>query len=62
MPDGPALSLHPLLARRWSPTTFDPAEEVSEDAVEILLEAARWRTRGADADPAGLPAGSDDEP
>jgi len=42
MPDGPALSLHPLLARRWSPTTFDPAEEVSEDAVEILLEAARW--------------------
>jgi hypothetical protein len=32
-----APSLHPLLARRWSPTTFDPLAEVSEDDVETLL-------------------------
>ncbi len=38
--DGPRL--HPLLARRWSPTTFDPAHDVSPAEVDVLLEAARW--------------------
>jgi nitroreductase len=51
VPDRPAPSLHPLLARRWSPTTFDPAAEVSEDAVEILLEAARWAPSAGNSQP-----------
>src|SRR3954451_4619347 len=51
MSDGPALSLHPLLARRWSPTTFDRADEVSEDAVELLLEAARWAPSAGNSQP-----------
>ncbi|MGI8691307.1 MAG: nitroreductase family protein [Geodermatophilaceae bacterium] len=34
--------LHPLLASRWSPTTFDPSARVSPAEVESLLEAARW--------------------
>ncbi|SDY93110.1 hypothetical protein SAMN05661080_05061, partial [Modestobacter sp. DSM 44400] len=35
-------ALHPLLSSRWSPTTFDITHEVSDDVVEVLLEAARW--------------------
>jgi nitroreductase len=34
--------LHPLLARRWSPTRFDRAHEASLAEVDSLLEAARW--------------------
>lgn len=35
-------SLAPQLAERWSPRSFDPAFELSDDAVTTLLEAARW--------------------
>jgi nitroreductase len=34
--------LHPLLSERWSPRAFDAAHDVSDDAVNALLEAARW--------------------
>lgn len=51
MDDRPAESLYPLLARRWSPTTFDPGAEVSEDEVETLLEAARWAPSAGNSQP-----------
>jgi Nitroreductase family len=51
MHDRPVASLHPLLARRWSPTTFDPAAEVSEADVEALLEAARWAPSAGNSQP-----------
>jgi nitroreductase len=44
-------SLHPLLARRWSPSTFDPRGEVSEADVETLLEAARWAPSAGNSQP-----------
>jgi nitroreductase len=49
--DRPAPSLHPLLARRWSPTTFDASDEISEDVVEVLLEAARWAPSAGNSQP-----------
>jgi nitroreductase len=51
VPDRPPPSLHPLLARRWSPTTFDPAAVVDDDAVETLLEAARWAPSAGNSQP-----------
>jgi nitroreductase len=43
--------LHPLLARRWSPTTFDPAHELGEAEVALLLEAARWAPSAGNSQP-----------
>lgn len=34
--------IHPHLAARWSPRSFDPAATVSQEQVTALLEAARW--------------------
>ncbi|RBY83558.1 nitroreductase [Geodermatophilus sp. TF02-6] len=48
-PEGPVL--HPLLAGRWSPTTFDPAYEASPAEVEVLLEAARWAPSAGNSQP-----------
>jgi nitroreductase len=44
-------ALHPLLAQRWSPSTFDPAAEVSDLDVETLLEAARWAPYAGNSQP-----------
>ena len=44
-------SLHPLLAGRWSPTRFDPAYEIAEDEIEVLLEAARWAPSAGNSQP-----------
>jgi nitroreductase len=43
--------LHPLLAARWSPTTFDPCHDVSDDNVDLLLEAARWAPSAGNSQP-----------
>jgi nitroreductase len=43
--------LHPLLASRWSPTTFDEAHAVTVDDVELLLEAARWAPSAGNSQP-----------
>lgn len=43
--------LHPLLAGRWSPTSFDPAADVSPAEVESLLEAARWAPSAGNSQP-----------
>jgi nitroreductase len=45
------VELHPLLARRWSPTSFDLTHEVSPDDVEGLLEAARWAPSAGNSQP-----------
>ncbi|SDJ22033.1 Nitroreductase [Frankineae bacterium MT45] len=43
--------LHPLLAARWSPTTFDDSEEIGEAEVEAILEAARWAPSAGNSQP-----------
>lgn len=43
--------LHPLLAGRWSPTTFDPDHKLRHVEVEVLLEAARWAPSAGNSQP-----------
>ncbi len=43
--------LHPLLAARWSPTTFDAAYEVTRSDVDLLLDAARWAPSAGNSQP-----------
>ena len=43
--------LHPLLATRWSPTTFDAAHELTGEQVDLLLEAARWAPSAGNSQP-----------
>lgn len=43
--------LHPLLASRWSPTSFDDTAEVTPAAVDSLLEAARWAPSAGNSQP-----------
>lgn len=43
--------LHPLLAGRWSPTSFDTSYEVPDEHVEVLLEAARWAPSAGNSQP-----------
>jgi len=47
----PIPELHPLLSRRWSPTTFDVAHRASSAEVELLLEAARWAPSAGNSQP-----------
>lgn len=37
-----SVPLHPPIAARWSPRAFDPTEQISDDDLVALLEAARW--------------------
>ena len=43
--------LHPLLAGRWSPTTFDPSYEATASEVDTILEAARWAPSAGNSQP-----------
>lgn len=43
--------VHPLLASRWSPTSFDPEHDLSADEVDSLLEAARWAPSAGNSQP-----------
>lgn len=45
------VSLHPLLAGRWSPATFDPTYDASSAEVGSILEAARWAPSAGNAQP-----------
>jgi nitroreductase family protein len=54
--------LHPLLAARWSPTTFDASAEVSPAEVESLLEAARWAPSAGNSQPWAFIVGRRGEP
>lgn len=43
--------LHPLLAARWSPTTFDRSHDVEPSEAALLLEAARWAPSAGNSQP-----------
>ena len=43
--------LHPLLARRWSPTSFDESHTIDASAIDLLLEAARWAPSAGNSQP-----------
>ena len=43
--------LHPLLATRWSPTSFDLSHDVEPAEVALLLEAARWAPSAGNSQP-----------
>ena len=43
--------LHPLLAGRWSPATFDASYELAASEIEALLEAARWAPSAGNSQP-----------
>jgi len=45
------VALHPLLAGRWSPTKFDPAHEIGQHEIEVLLQAARWAPSAGNSQP-----------
>jgi nitroreductase len=46
-----AVELHPVLAERWSPRSFDPSYKVSEEDVTGILEAARWSASSNNSQP-----------
>jgi len=43
--------LHPVLARRWSPTRFDREHRLGTAEVEVLLDAARWAPSAGNSQP-----------
>ncbi len=45
------LRLHPLLAQRWSPTSFDESYEAGPADVQSLLDAARWAPSAGNSQP-----------
>lgn len=45
------VGVHPLLATRWSPTSFDVEHVVSAADVTLLLEAARWAPSAGNSQP-----------
>jgi hypothetical protein len=49
--------VHPLLATRWSPAWFDAGYVITEDQVEVLLEAARWAPSAGNSQPWAFLAG-----
>ena len=54
--------LHPLLAARWSPTTFDPSDEVTTAEVDLILEAARWAPSAGNSQPWAFITGRRSDP
>jgi hypothetical protein len=54
--------LHPMLAARWSPTTFDGSATVGVAEVESLLEAARWAPSAGNSQPWAFIVGRRGEP
>lgn len=49
-----ARRVHPLLAGRFSPYAFDASGAVDDDAVGLLLEAARWSPSAGNSQPWGF--------
>jgi nitroreductase len=45
------MPVHPLLASRFSPLWFDSDWTVTEDDVELLLDAARWAPSAGNSQP-----------
>jgi nitroreductase len=49
--DGTPPALHPLLAQRWSPRSFDPEHDLADADLAALLEAARWAPSANNSQP-----------
>ncbi len=45
------MTLHPLLAQRWSPRGFDPRQVLGREQLRPLLEAARWAPSSGNTQP-----------
>lgn len=56
------MKLLPILQQRWSPTEFDAQHTVTPDAVELLLEAARWAPSAGNSQPWAFHVARRDEP
>lgn len=46
-----AVSIHDLLAQRWSPRAYDPDARVTDEELAALLEAARWAPSASNHQP-----------
>lgn len=46
-----AVAVHPLLAERWSPRSFDVAHTLSDEDLVSLLEAVRWAPSARNGQP-----------
>lgn len=46
-----SVPLVPLLDERWSPRSYDPTAEISDETLTALLEAARWAPSAANTQP-----------
>jgi nitroreductase len=46
-----SVTLHPLLAERWSPRAYDAAATVSDSDLTAFLEAARWAPSAMNGQP-----------
>jgi nitroreductase len=46
-----SVSLHPLIAERWSPRAYDESAAISGDDLSALFEAARWAPSAFNAQP-----------
>jgi nitroreductase len=51
MAEATSTALHPLLDTRWSPTSFDPDEVLTDAEGTSLLEAARWAPSAGNSQP-----------
>lgn len=45
------VAIHPLLAGRWSPRSFDASHTVTDEQLTALLEAARWAPSAGNLQP-----------
>jgi len=46
-----SVSLHPLIADRWSPRAFDEKATISAEDLTAIFEAARWAPSAFNAQP-----------
>ena len=46
-----SVTIHDIIARRWSPRAYDPNKTVSKELLASLLEAARWAPSCFGAEP-----------
>ena len=56
------MPVHPLLATRFSPLRFDAEWTLTEDEVDLLLEAARWAPSAGNSQPWAYFTARRDEP
>ena len=46
-----AVEIHPLIAERWSPRSFDDTAQISDGDILAMLEAARWAPSANNSQP-----------